>query len=151
MILQTLYVSNSWTSSCFFEDLENCSISQVGKVLPECGWSKPLMGEILKDTPCYHSRTELRTIAWNLQSFLTIQTDFVTFEKFSSFQKSQRRLCIVLSFWCNKAKLKVKFWRCYHWVNTLIWVEFWNQESFRDIKPLSCSKPLYFSSWRSSN
>lgn len=156
------FVWHSWTSSCFFEDFENCSVSQVGKVLPECGWSKPLVGEILKDTPCYYSRTELRMIVWSLQSFYLYRQTLSPLKNSALFQKSQKGLCIALFFWCNKERLKVKFLRCYRWMNSLISVEFWvhfrthfswccHEESSREIWPLLCSEPLCSSSWGSSH
>lgn len=113
-------------------------------------------GEILKDTVCYHSRIELKKIMWNLQSFYLFRQTLSPLKNSALFQKSQRRLCVVLFFWYNKARLKVKFWKCYPWMNTLFSVEFWNhfsnwfklccEESFRDIWQLLCSKPVYSSS-----
>lgn len=71
---------------------------QVGRVLLECGWSKPscLTEQILKDMLFYHSRTELKKIVWNLQSFYLFRLTLSPLKNSALFQKSQRRLCIVL-------------------------------------------------------
>lgn len=62
---------------------------QVGRVLPECGWSKPscLMGEIHKRYTLLSYQDRTRKDGVELKVFLSIQTDFVTFEKFRSFSE----------------------------------------------------------------
>lgn len=83
-----------------------------------------LMEEILKDTLCNHSRTELSVWTYSL---------FIDSDKLGHlfFPRNHREDCIVLFFWYNKAWMKVKFCRCYQLINILISVEFWS----------------YFSSW----
>lgn len=120
MILLTLYVWHSWTPCCLFWELLCLQDRLWESYLNVDIWIKQtfiLMEEILRDTLCHHSRTELCV---NL-ACLSIQTNLITFFPSPEITKT---LSIVLFFWYIKAWMKLKFCRCYQSIITLISVEF---------------------------